>query len=89
MAKCIDTTLCDKFVGDLRQVGGFHRVLRFLHQWNWRHDIAEIVLKVALSAITPNPKTSKATAKLSEKSRNILRSNRFQWCPLSRPGLYG
>jgi hypothetical protein len=25
----LDTTLCDKFAGDLRQVGGFLRVLRF------------------------------------------------------------
>ena len=25
----LDTTLCDKFVSDLRQVGGFLRVLRF------------------------------------------------------------
>jgi hypothetical protein len=25
----VDTTLCDKFVSDLRQVGGFLRVLRF------------------------------------------------------------
>jgi hypothetical protein len=32
-----------KFVGDLRQVGGFLRVLP--------HDIAEILLKVALSTI--------------------------------------
>ena len=24
-----------KFVNDLRQVGGFLRVLRFLHQYNW------------------------------------------------------
>jgi len=25
----LDTTLCDKFISDLRQVGGFLRVLRF------------------------------------------------------------
>jgi len=25
----LDTTLCDKFVSDLRQVGGFLRVLQF------------------------------------------------------------
>ena len=42
-----------KFVSDLRQVGGFLRVLRFpppikLHD---RHDITEILLKVALSTI--------------------------------------
>ena len=28
----LDTTLCDKFVRDLHQVGGFLRVLEFLHQ---------------------------------------------------------
>jgi len=33
-----------QFVSDLRQVGGFLRVLQF-------HDITEIVLKVALSKI--------------------------------------
>ena len=45
-----------KFVSDLRQVGGFLRVLRFpppikLHD---RHDITEILLKVALNTITIN-----------------------------------
>jgi len=34
-----------KFVSNLRQVGGFLRVLRFL-------DITEILLKVALNTIT-------------------------------------
>ena len=34
-----------KFVSDLRQVGGFLRLLR--------HDIAEILLKVALNTIAP------------------------------------
>ena len=37
-----------KFVSDLRQVGSF---LRDLHQQNWRHDITEILLKVALNTI--------------------------------------
>jgi hypothetical protein len=36
-----------KFVSDLRQVGGFIRVLWF------RHDITEMLLKVTLSTITP------------------------------------
>jgi hypothetical protein len=35
-----------KFVSDLRQVGGFLRLLRFLLQKNDRHDITEILLKV-------------------------------------------
>ena len=30
------TTLCDKIVSDLRQVGGFHRVSGFFRQQNWQ-----------------------------------------------------
>ena len=43
-----------KFVSDLRQVGGFLRVLRFppLIKKTDRHDIAEILLKVTLKTIT-------------------------------------
>ena len=37
-----------KFVSDLIQVGGVIRVLRFPPPINWRHDITEILLKVAL-----------------------------------------
>ena len=49
----LDTTLCDKFVSDLQQIGGFLRVLGFLHQKKTdRHDITEILLKVALHTIT-------------------------------------
>ena len=42
-----------KFVGDLRQVGGFPRVLS-LSSTNKtdRHDTAEILLKVVLNTIT-------------------------------------
>jgi hypothetical protein len=45
-----------KFVSDLRQVGGFLRVLRFPLDTNIgnktdRHDITEILLNVALSSI--------------------------------------
>jgi len=40
------------FVSDLRQVGGFHWVLRFLPPIQIdHHDIIEIVLKLALSTI--------------------------------------
>jgi hypothetical protein len=43
-----------KFVSDLRQVGGFLRVLRFPPPIKLtRHDIAEIVLRVALNTIKP------------------------------------
>ena len=44
-----------KFVSELRQAGGFLRTLRF-HPTNKtdRHDIAELLLKVALNTITPN-----------------------------------
>ena len=41
-----------QFVSDLRQVGDFLRVLRFLHQNSDRHNVAEILLKVALNTIT-------------------------------------
>ena len=41
------------FVSDLRQVGGFRRVLRFQSTNKTdRHDITEILLKVALNIIT-------------------------------------
>ena len=40
-----------KFVSDLRQVGGFLRV--FFTNKTDRHDITEILLKVALNTITP------------------------------------
>ena len=39
-----------KFASDLRQVGGFLRVFRFPPP-NCRHDITEILLKVALNTI--------------------------------------
>ena len=44
-----------KCLSDLRQVGGFLRVLRFplLISKTDRHDIAEILLKVELNIITP------------------------------------
>jgi hypothetical protein len=48
-----------KFVSDLRQVGGFIRVLRFPPPIKLiATDITEILLKVALNTITltPNPK---------------------------------
>jgi len=45
-----------KFVSDLRQVGGFLLVLRFPPPVKLtRHDITEILLKVALSIITLTP----------------------------------
>ena len=47
-----------KFVSDLRQVGGFLSVLQFPPPIKQLHNIAEILLKVALATITPNPKQS-------------------------------
>jgi hypothetical protein len=44
-----------KFVGDLRQVGGFLLVLQFPQPM--KPDITEILLKVALNIITLTPKT--------------------------------
>ena len=47
-----------KFISDLQQIGGFLRVLfGFLHQYNCRHDIAEILLKVALNTINQTKST--------------------------------
>jgi hypothetical protein len=45
-----------KFVSDLRQVGGFFpgNPVSSTNKTD-RHDIAEILLKVALNTITPNP----------------------------------
>ena len=44
-----------KFISDLRQVGGFPRVIRFSSpQKTDRHDITEILLEVALNTIKPN-----------------------------------
>ena len=50
----LDTTLCDKFVSDLRQVGCFLWVIRFPPPKKKTdcHDISEILLKVALNTIT-------------------------------------
>ena len=46
------TTLCDKFVSDLRQVSGFLRVLLFPPQNKTdRHDITAMLLKVVLNTI--------------------------------------
>jgi hypothetical protein len=49
-----------KFVSDLRQVGGFLRILRFLQNKTDRHNITEILLKVALKTIkqTSQPPTT-------------------------------
>ena len=48
----LDTTLCDKFVSDLRQVSGFLLILRFPLQIKTDcHDITEILLKMALKTI--------------------------------------
>ena len=45
-----------KFVSDLRQVGGFHWVLRFPPPIKIdRHDITEILLKLALNTINNKP----------------------------------
>ena len=40
-----------KFISDLRQIGGFHWVLRFPPSINHCHNISEILLKVALNTI--------------------------------------
>jgi hypothetical protein len=49
----LDTTLCDKFVSDLRQVGGFSPDPPVTSiNITELHDIAKILLKVALKTIT-------------------------------------
>jgi hypothetical protein len=44
-----------KFVSDLRQVGGFLRVLRFSPPIKHLHDLSEILLKVTLKTINHKP----------------------------------
>ena len=49
----LDTTLCDNVVSDLRQVGGFFPCIPVSSTNKTdRHDITEILLKVALNTIT-------------------------------------
>ena len=48
----LDTTLCEKFARDLRQVVGIVRVLLFPPQKKDRNDMAEILLKVILNTRT-------------------------------------
>jgi hypothetical protein len=55
------------YVSDLRQVGGFLRVLRFPTPIKpGRHDIAEILLKVALNTIT---------TPIADRSLRLMRSS--------------
>ena len=55
-----------KFISDLRQVGGFPRVIRFSSpQKTDRHDITEILLKVALNTINHNHKQTYHVSLLS------------------------
>ena len=53
-----------KFVSDLRQVGGFIRVRQYTNKTDC-HDITEILLKVTLNTITPNPNPYINFSKLS------------------------
>ena len=50
-----------KFVSDLRQVGGFLRVLQFPPRITDGHNITEIFLKVAFNTIIPIPKPNHLT----------------------------
>jgi len=45
-----------KFVNDLQQIGGFLRVLRFPPPIVLTATIIEILLKVVLNTISPNPR---------------------------------
>jgi len=57
MMGVLDTTSCDiKFASDLRQFGGFLLVLRSSTNKTDRHDITEILLKVALNTINQSNK---------------------------------
>ena len=51
MILVLDTTLCDKFVSDLRQVGGFLRILRFPPpiKLTTMISLTEMLLKMALN----------------------------------------
>jgi hypothetical protein len=57
LRRCVlDTTLCNNVCQCLRQIGGFLQVLRCPQKYKTdRHDITEILLKVALNTINkPN-----------------------------------
>ena len=58
-ARCIrsiEATLCDKFVSDLRQVGGFFQGTPVSStNKTVRHNITEILLKLELSTISLTP----------------------------------
>ena len=56
-----------KFVSNLPQVGGFLRVFRFQPPITDDHDIAEILLKVALNTINPNINPSYVCEEMSYK----------------------
>ena len=67
-----------KFVSDLRQVRFFLPVYSCsLHQYHWPHDIAEILLKVALNTITLWPQIFGDIFYVMGLSLSICRFNRF------------
>jgi hypothetical protein len=62
-----------KFVRYLRQVGGFLRVLWLPQPIKTdRHDITEILLKVALNNVRPKPKSSLVSSIKGNNSYKIL-----------------
>ena len=68
-----------KFVSDLRQIGSFLPVSST--NKTDRHDITEILLKVVLNIMTPNPSFSDCSILSIQRQRSDL----FIWnvCPIS------
>ena len=88
-----------KFVSDLRQVGGFIRVLRFPPSDKTdHHDITETLLKVALNIQTHNQNqyifAIRVTWRVSYKRQELLAlrgclgSPRFWWGPFCSPFMF-
>jgi hypothetical protein len=80
-----------KFVSDLRQVRGFLWVLWFPPPIKNSHDIAKILLKVALRTITPtlthnkliHKERHRMVKKLKSLNHHIYMYNKY-WCNLER-----
>jgi hypothetical protein len=70
-----------KFVSDLRQVGGFIRVLRFLATNKTDgHDVTEILLKVALNTIKPTNQPKPVSKNHCSDTKQTMKQVNLQYC---------
>ena len=74
----LDTTLYDKFVSDLRQLGGFSpgSPVSSTNKTD-RHDITEILLKVALNTIKQTNKQTSQSLRYSKWNSLKHHTNHF------------